>query len=139
MLEISASEELLTAIHAAIPEAVIDDRFDADSLQLGEWSSISMSLSYFLLKTKAVFVSLKPFILARPEMEISIRGDLGTTTLKIKNVTPELIEKMGRKVMSDGKRLQVSKPSGAVKSSPREGAHRSNHKPSSTRKSERDG
>ena len=108
-LVIFGEPELISAIHSAAPDSVVTDRSDDDALGLELLPSITLAIGHFVAMSKAIYTKLVPFINARPEMEIEIKGPSGAIKLKMKNVTEQLIAETAMKVMSEGRHTRRRK------------------------------
>jgi hypothetical protein len=100
MLKISSTPAIASAIAEAVPEATLLKPADDDPLALDAGVSVLVAFKALIRMSKAVYASLKPYITARPEMEIEIEGPNGKIRLKLKNVTEQSILDSAEKVMA---------------------------------------
>ena len=89
-IAIVVPSELVDTIISAAPSAVVSEADDDGALGLGQSATLFIALHAVWKSAKEIATKLAPFILAKPEMELTMSGPGGKVSIKLKNVSESL-------------------------------------------------
>jgi hypothetical protein len=98
-LTLIGSSEVIASVQAAIPSALRTDDDDGALELSAECAVLAIPLKAIWEVSKTIWVKIMPFVISRPEEELTFEGPHGKISLKLKNVSEELIRETTEKVM----------------------------------------
>jgi hypothetical protein len=100
--------EILDTFLSAAPTATVSEADDGSALGLGQSATVFMAVTEVWKWAKEICKKLVPFIESKPEMEFIMEGPGGKVSIKLKNVSEQLIKESAEKVMRVSKTSKMT-------------------------------